>query len=268
MACRFLLITAALLSCALATASLTVGCEDPPRGAPPPDPSSAPAPAAPPREGCARVGALEPIEADPTCSIRRVSDDAMRLSMKHLSIVLAVEPPEVVAGSMALLRLSIKNTASFETTVVFEARTRPAGPRTDWSRVLGVPEPRGASSESPRLFFPMTTTDAWDRDVDALPTIPGSAAPAPAPTTLAVHLRPGGKLTHHASWWALRIPAPAPIFQDDAGHRYVPKTAAVALAPGAYNVVVELPLYGLAREERKVSARVRVVGAPKLDGGD
>ncbi len=114
----------------------------------------------------------------------------------------------------------------------------------------------------------MTTTDARDHDVDALPTIPGSAIPSPPPpTTLAVYLRPGGKLTHVASWWALRIPATAPVVQDDAGHRYVPKTSALALAPGEYDIVVDLPLYGLTREERKISTRVRVVRAPKLDAG-
>lgn len=190
----------------------------------------------------------------------------MRASMKVLSIAIAADPPEVVAGSTALVSVSIQNTASTETTVVFEARTRLPGPRTDWSRVIGIPEPRAASTDTPKLFFPMTTTDAWDRDVDSLPTIAGTAI-SPPPTTLAVHLRPGGKLTHHLSWWAFRIPAPAPVVQDDAGHRYVPKTAALPLTPGEYNVVIELPLYGLTREERKLSTRVRVIRAPKLDGG-
>jgi hypothetical protein len=101
-----------------------------------------------------------------------------------------------------------------------------------------------------------------------LPTVSGSAASPPPPvTTLAVHLRPGGKLTHSTSWWALRIPAPAPVVQDDAGHRYIPKTSALPLMAGEYSIVVDLPLFALSREERKVATRVRVVRATLPDGG-
>lgn len=193
----------------------------------------------------------------------------MRASLKYLSIALIVEPPEVISGNTALVTVEIKNTSSRETTILFEAKSRMPGPRTDWSRVAGVPEPVGSNPDPPRLFFPMTTTDAWDHDVDALPTIPNSVDRTPAPPTpLAVHLRPGGKLTHHASWWAYRIPAPAPIVKDDAGHRYVPKTSAINLSPGDYAIVVDLPLYGLGKEERKVSSRVRVVKAVALHPAD
>jgi hypothetical protein len=192
----------------------------------------------------------------------------MRASMKNLAITVVVEPSETHAGGTALANLTIKNTSQVETLVVFESRTRLPGPRTDWTRVLGVPEPHAALVDSSKLFFPMTTTDHRDRDVDALPTVPGSAgATPPPPVPLGVWLRPGGKLTRSLSWWALRIPAPAPIVQDDAGHRYIPKTSALALDPGEYNIVLELPLYGLTREERKYSARVRVTRAPRLDGG-
>src|SRR5262249_51170177 len=161
-------------------------------------------------------GLIEGIEADPSCAVRHVEEDAMRAAMKRLSVALAVEPPEVFASSSGLVRETIRNTSSVETLVLFEARTRLPGPRTDWSRVLGVPEPHAITAETPKLFFPMTTTDSHDRDVDALPTVAGSATATPPPgVPLGVHLRPGGKLMHTVSWMALRIPAPAPIFQDD-----------------------------------------------------
>lgn len=253
------------LACATSIVSMeSTGCEE----RAPPVMEASPPPAAPPvlREGCARVGSIEAVETDPTCVVRRIDEDAMRSSLKRLAITVGIEPAEVFAGGTGLVNVTIRNTSAVETIVVFEARTRLPGPRTDWSRVHGVPEPH-AATETMKLFFPMITTDQRDRDVDALPTISGSNVATPASTPLGVHLRPGGKLTHSLSWWALRIPAPAPIVQDDAGHRYIPKTSALALDPGEYNVVLELPLYGLTREERKFSAHVRVTRAPKLDGG-
>ena len=246
------------------------GCEDPPRAAPVVDASSsaqAEPPPPPPREGCARVGIIDGIEAEPSCVVKRANEDAMRAVLKDLSITLTPEPPEVVGGGMALLNLAIKNTGSSEVTLYLEARPRPTGPRTDWSRVAGVPEPHPTASEVPRLLFPMTTTDSRDRDVDAVPTVAGSAVVPPPPTILALRLRPGGKITRVISWWALRIPAPAKPVTNDAGHRFVPKTTAVSLTPGEYNVTVELPFHGLGREERKVSTRVQVTRTPLPDGG-
>ena len=191
----------------------------------------------------------------------------MRAALKQLSIDIAAEPAEVVAGGTSLLTITIKNTSSSEATLLFEARPRPPGPRTDWSRVVGIPEPHPNASEAPKLHFLMTTTDGGNRDVDQLPIVAGTALPPPPPTILAVHLRPGGKLTHVSSWWALRIPAPAPVVTDDAGHRYIPKTTAINLYPGEYTVTVELPLYGLSREERKVTTRMKVTRTPLPDGG-
>jgi hypothetical protein len=252
----------------LAFSTALSGCDDPPRAAPVADASvSLPPPSPPPREGCARGGSLDSIETDPSCVVKRSSEEAMRLALKQMAITLDAQPPEVVAGGTSLLALTIKNTSSSEATLFFEARPRLPGPRTDWSRVVGIPEPHPVASEVPRLLFPMTTTDGYDRDVDALPTVAGTSVPSPSPTLLAVHLRPGAKLTRNMSWWALRIPAPAPIVTDDAGHRYVPKTTAQSLLPGEYTVTVELPFSGLGREERKISTRVRVMRAPLLDGG-
>lgn len=250
-----------------------VGCDELVRGAPGADagasrPPPAPAPApAEPREGCTRAGRLESLERDPSCVVQRANEDATRAALRQLAITLEAEPAEVVAGGTALLVLTVKNTSSSEATLSFEARTRPPGPRTDWSRVVGIPEPRGGGSETPRLLFPTTTTDAAGRDVDAVPVLPGSGATPPAPRLLAVHLQPGAKLTRSWSWWALRIPAPAPVVTDDAGHRYHPKTTAVNLAPGEYTVTAELPLAELGREERKVTTRVRVTPVPLPDGG-
>lgn len=257
-----------VLLVSLASVALA-GCEDAPRhvrsaDASAPTPSSTPLPL---REGCVRSGRLEVIETDASCVVRAASEDAMRTSLRSLSISLDPVLSEVIPGGTSLLVLTIKNVATEEVTVYFEARTRPSGPKTDWSRVSGIPEPRVGPSDTPRLFFPMVTTDSRDRDVDALPTVAGSAAPPSSATVLAVHLRPSAKLTRNISWWALRIPAPAPVVHDDAGHRYVPKTSAIHLTAGEYSVTVDVPFYGLAREERRVTTRVRVSKPPLLDGG-
>ena len=250
----------------LATSLLACACEDPPRAAPIIDASASLAPLPTPvREGCARSGSLEATETDPSCIVKQVTEDAVRAPLSRVSITLDAEPAEAVAGGTSLLTLTIKNTSSTEVTVFLEARSRQPGPRTDWSRVAGIPEPR-AAAEMAHLLFPVTTSDSDGRDVDALPTVAGST-PVAVSTLLAVHLRPGAKLTRSASWWALRIPAPAPIVTDDAGHRYVPKTTALALMPGEYTVTLELPLPLLGREERRVSTRVRVKRPPLMDGG-
>lgn len=253
----------------LAGVGALMGCEDPPRAAARvAEAGASTAPAPPAREGCERVGAMEAALRDRSCVVARVGDDAVRAAMRQLAISASADPPEVIAGAAAVVTVTIRNTGPSEATVFLEARQRLPGPRTDWSRVAGVPEPAGTGPEAPHLFFPMTTTDAWDHDVDAAPTIPNSAErDPPPPTTLAIRLRPGGALTHGSPWWAYRIPAPLPIVKDDAGRRrYVPKTSAVNLSPGEYTVTVDVPLFGLGKEERKASARIRVARAPLPDG--
>lgn len=233
--------------------------------------AAAGAAAARPEEGCLRSGSIEGVENDPTCVIHKPTEEGMRAFiggdlhqvLKRVSITCSLEQAEVISGLSTPLHVTFVNTASTESVVVFEARPRPDGPRPDLSRVAGIPELRPVAV-APKLFFPISTTDARDRDVDALPTV---NAPPATTTTLGVHLRPGAKLVYSTSWHALSIPAPAPIFHDDAGHRYVPKTMAQPLPPGEYNVVVDVPLYGLSKEERKVVARVKVVRPPALDGG-
>jgi hypothetical protein len=253
-----------MLRRALALSLFALACEEAPRAVPDASVRPPPKPPAAPEEGCARTGNVDALAADPACVVPRPSEEAMRAALKKLAITTALESAEVFAGGSTTVTVTIQNTSSEPVLVVLEARSRPAGPRPDWSRVAGVPSARLDLATSPKLFFAITTTDSHDREVDALPTI---GTPTAAPTPIGTLLKPGGKLTHSASWWALGIPAPAPMFQDDAGHRYYPKTTAIPLYPGEYNVVVDVPIYGLSREERKFATRVRVRKAPPLDGG-
>jgi hypothetical protein len=79
---------------------------------------------------------------------------------------------------------------------------------------------------------------------------------------LRVRLRSRGKLTQTVSWWALRIPVPAPISRDDAGHRYVPKTVPLPLPPAEYTIAMDLPLHGISPPESTITTRIKV---EKLD---
>lgn len=210
-------------------------------------------------DGCLRTGAIEAAAADPTCVIDRVREDVMRDAPRRLALTLAAEPPETAGGATSLLRLAITNVASTETLVVLEAIPASSAPRPDWTRIAGMPEVRGASLG---LHVPLTVTtlDARELRVDATPM---TSAPPGAPKLLAVRLRPSGKLTHVASWWALRIPAPAAIFKDDAGHVNVPKTLPLPLDRGDYLVRVEVPLFGVPLAERTVTTRIHVDEAPR-----
>jgi hypothetical protein len=125
-----------------------------------------------------------------------------------------------------------------------------------------MPPAQEPTADRPRLFFPVTTTDARDYNVDAPPTLPASAATSAPPKAIGVRLRPGAKVTYTTSWWAFRIPAPPPIVVDDAGHRYVTKTLPAPLWPGDYTVKIELPLHDVPAPERTVSGRVRVEPSP------
>jgi hypothetical protein len=244
---------------------LVLGCDTP---APPaPAPSASPAASGvplyvpPPPEGCARSGPLVGVESDPACVVSSADERAMRDAMKHLTFALAADTTSVIAGGTAMVRLKITNTATFEIALVLDAEPPSASPRPDWTRLAGVPEPKPAGSGTPppepyRLRLPVRTLDAHERSVDGLPTTPSVSTAALR--SLVVRLRPGGKLTHTFTWWALRIPAPGPITRDDAGHRFVPKTAPVPLAPGEYVVALELPLHGIEAPESVVTTLVRV----------
>jgi len=259
---------AAVILCAGVAAQ---ACDGAPAPAPPPPLASSPAVplyVPPPPEGCARTGSLEALESDPTCVVARGNDDgAMREAMKHLTFELKADTPVVTAGGTTILRLTIANGSANEVPVLLQAQPPSSGPRPDWTRLAGVPLPPPAASgvvvpESYRLVMPVRTLDANERVVDGLPITPSVAAPSLR--SLRVRLRPGGKLTQTFTWWALRIPTPGPITRDDAGHRFVPKTAPVPLAPGQYSINVELPLAGIVPPESTVSVRVRVEKADTL----
>lgn len=251
----------------LVVAVLLSACDEP-KTAPVVDATVEAAPPPPARtgEGCARAGSLDSVETDPTCVLAKASDDVMKDFGRRLSLRLDVEPDTVIAGSTAVLRLSITNVASSETLVVFDAYPKGTSPRPDWSRLAGVPDVKGEQPDLPRLQLVVSTADTHEHPVDAVPLKTNeSLTTSNGPRLLGVRLRPGAKLTSAATWHALRIPAPAPIFKDDAGHRFVPKTTAVSLSPGDYVISVDVPLHGLAPAERTVTARVHIEKAMPLD---
>lgn len=234
----------------------------PPPPAAPASASAAPIYVPPQPEGCARTGSIEAVESDPACVVAHADDRTMRDAMKHLTFELKSDAPDVMAGGMLVIRLTITNGAHAEVPVLFDAQPPNAGARPDWTRLAGVPEPKPGGSTADaggdgfRLMMPVRTLDAHERSVDGLPTTPSIGASSSR--TLRVRLKPGGKLTQTFSWWALRIPAPGPITRDDAGHRFVPKTAPLPLPAGEYVVNVELPLHGISPPESVVSTRVEV----------
>lgn len=225
-----------------------------------------PPPAARTGEGCARAGSLDGVETDPSCVLAKVTDDVMKDFGRRLTLRVEPEPETVIAGSTAVLRLTITNVASSETLVVFDAYPRGQSPRPDWSRLVGVPDVKGEQPDLPRLHLVVSTADTHEHPVDAVPLVANNPlGTTSGPRVLGVRLRPGAKLTSTTTWHALRIPAPAPIFKDDAGHRFVLKTTAVPLYPGDYVISVDVPLHGLAPAERTVTGRVHVEKPIKPD---
>lgn len=252
------------------TLALLAACDDPPKVAPDSgaalllDAEPPPPPTIVQRDGCVRSGTFDGVENDPACAVKAPpSEDVVRASMKALEITVAPESTEVYTGGTNLITVTIKNASPGEAQVWLESRSRATGARTDWTRVVGVPEPHAGTNEVSKLWFPLTTTDPWDRDVDGVPTTGSGAAPTPVP--LLIRLPPGKKLVRKIEWFALRIPAPAPMFQDDAGHRFYPKTLALPLPAGEYGVAIDLPFFALSKEERKQTLRLKVLAHP--DGG-
>lgn len=147
------------------------------------------------------------------------------------------------------------NTSKEEVALVFDVPKLSTGIKPDWTRLGGVPEPKGVMSDAYRLSFHVRTLDAREHNVDGLPQ---TLVPEPMPVLVRIRLKPGDKLTHPVSWWAMRIPAPMPIYRDDAGRRIVPKTAPTLLPAGDYFVSVDVPLHGLCPAECAVRAPIRV----------
>ncbi|MCL2725067.1 MAG: hypothetical protein FWD69_11585 [Polyangiaceae bacterium] len=212
------------------------------------------------REGCVRTGALDLAEKDVTCILSHPPSEIVHDLARALEITLAADPPEVPQGGTTLLRLAVANGTRREILVPFEVAAPGSLAHPDWSRLAGGPELRGDPTTGSRIVFPLVTLDTHERSVDALPMLAPSALPSPA-RIVAVRVPPGGKLTHVVSFWAMRIPAPAPAYRDSADHLIVPKTFPVPLVPGEYIARLEVPIVGLLPIERQVSANVRVIDA-------
>ncbi len=240
-------------------------CEETPRAAPDAAASAEAAAPLPPRaegEGCVRSGSIEGADGDPACVLSRASETAVRDAMKAIAITAEIDPDTLFGGTSGILRLTFTNGSSAETMLVLDAMPpRDRLPRPDWSRIAGPPEPKVALPDIPRLLFPLTTLDSSARNVDATPMLPPQPSSTP-PKLVGIRLRPGAKLVHTAQWWAMRIPAPAPIVTDDAGHRFVPKTQPTPLWAGDYTVSVDVPIHGLTPPERIVTAHVHVERPP------
>jgi hypothetical protein len=213
-------------------------------------------------EGCARAGAVEAAERDPTCFVEHPDARASPSALRWLTMSARFDAPAVVPGGTTNLRVTIANSAARATVIVLEARPPAAAGRPDWARLSGLSAPQAApSGDTYRAWFAVRTLDARELPVDRLPTLP-PAADSPV-RYLRIRLAPGASLTWSTPWWALGIPAPYPPFKDDAGRRIVPQTAPRPLSPGEYTVTIEVPLYNVGGAEREVRATVRVA----VEGG-
>jgi len=155
--------------------SLSSACDDP-KSSSTVDASAEAAPPPPPPartgEGCARAGTLDAVETDPTCVMPKVGDDVMKDFGRRLALRLDVEPETVIAGSTAVLRLTIANVASTETLVVFDAYPKGQSPRPDWTRLSGVPDVKGEQPDLPRPQLVRSRAAAQHPPVQAPPPRP------------------------------------------------------------------------------------------------
>ncbi len=209
--------------------------------------------------GCRRSGPVAGVESDETCVVPSAEAADTVGAMRSVALTLTPDAPETLGGGQINLRLAITNTGKRSIAIVLEAEPPGAGPHYDWSLLTGLSPPRSGPAEGFRARFGMKTLDARGVSVDQLRLVPPGS---PAPLRLyRVVLAPEATLSHSFVWLALGIPAPYPPFEDDAGHRVVPKTAPKPLPPGKYSVVVDVPLQGVASSQRAVTAQVAVVRA-------
>ncbi len=207
--------------------------------------------------GCRRAGAIAGVESDETCIVPSADPQETLASLRVLVATLTPDARETIGGGQINLRLSIANTGKRPVVLVLEGEPPGSGAHYDWTLLTGLSPPRGVQSEGFKARFAMKTLDAREINVDQLRLVPPAAPP---PSRLyRIVLAPQATLTHSFVWLALAIPAPYPPFEDDAGHRIVPKTAPRPLWGGKYTVVVDVPYYGVAAPQRAVPTTVRVI---------
>lgn len=206
--------------------------------------------------GCRRAGALTGVEADESCVVPTADGQETLASLRVLTATLTPDAPETLGGGQINLRLALTNTGKRPVALVLEAEPPGAGPHYDWSLLTGLSAPRIVPSEGFKVRFAMRTFDARDISVDQLRLVGPTSTP---PVRLyRIVLAPQAVLTHSFVWLALGIPAPYPPFEDDAGHRIVPKTAPRPLSAGKYTVVVDVPFYGVAAPQRTTRTTIAV----------
>ena len=207
--------------------------------------------------GCRRTGAISAIELDESCVVPGAEPRETLAALRQLMTTLTTDAPETLGGGQLNVRLAITNTGKQPVALVLEAEPPGAGAHYDWSLLSGLSPPRAPQNEGFKMRFVMRTLDAREQSTDQLRIV---APAAPPPVKLyRIILAPQATLTHSFQWLALRIPAPYPPFDDDAGHRVVPKTAPRPLAAGKYTVSVDVPFYGVAVQQRTVSTPVLVL---------
>ena len=207
--------------------------------------------------GCRRAGAITGVEIDEACVVPTADPQETLNALRVLTLALTPDARETLGGGQLNLRLAITNTGKRPVALVLEGEPPGGGAHYDWSLLTGMSPPRVVQTEGFKARFALKTLDAREISVDQLRVI---APAAPPPVRLyRVVLAPQAVLTHSFVWLALGIPAPYPPFEDDAGHRIVPKTSPRPLTPGKYTVAVDVPFYGVAAPQRITRATVTVV---------
>jgi hypothetical protein len=207
--------------------------------------------------GCRRAGAITGVEADEACVVPTADPAETMTALRVLTATLTPDARETLGGGQINLRLALANTGKRPVAVVLEGEPPGGGPHYDWSLLTGLSPPRVVQSEGFKVRFGMKTLDGREISVDQLRLV-GPATPPPV-RLYRIVLAPQAVLTHSFVWLALGIPAPYPPFEDDAGHRIVPKTSPKPLPPGKYTVTIDVPFYGVAAPQRVARATVSVV---------
>jgi hypothetical protein len=192
---------------------------------------------------------LDGIERDPACSVR-CSDTA---DVRSLRTSLEAPNPSTIPGGATALLARITNVGE---DAVFVCLRGEATDAKGWDRVHGIAlaHPSDDPCSDVHLAFAKRTLDARRVDVDQFK--PGS--PLPCSRTYRVLVRAGRSLTMAIPWAAFALPAPPSPVEDDAGHRFYPKTAPRPLSPGRYKVEVTIPFVEAVAELRIVSATIDV----------